>query len=247
MSAFQFAQIGVIRSPYKEKFAVPRQPGLVKHGGGELHLLPPYNQADAVRGLEAFSHLWVLFVFHQTMEGGWRPTVRPPRLGGNARMGVFATRSTFRPNPIGMSLVELKGVRCHKDQVILQLGSLDLVDGTPVVDIKPYLPFAEALPDASASYAQQAPQAEMTVSFTPETQAQLFALEKVTVRLSRTNSGCPRSSSRRWIWRERVEGLTCIARALRPKWRLSARCRKVFRSRKSTLRTPRFCIAEIAT
>ncbi|PLL21916.1 tRNA (N6-threonylcarbamoyladenosine(37)-N6)-methyltransferase TrmO, partial [Klebsiella michiganensis] len=99
MSDFQFAQIGVIRSPYKEKFAVPRQPGLVKNGGGELHLLPPYNQADAVRGLENFSHLWILFVFHQTMEGGWRPTVRPPRLGGNARMGVFATRSTFRPNP----------------------------------------------------------------------------------------------------------------------------------------------------
>ena len=143
-----------------------------------MHLLPPYNQADAVRGLEAFSHLWVLFVFHQTMEGGWRPTVRPPRLGGNARMGVFATRSTFRPNPIGMSLVELKGVRCHQDQVILQLGSLDLVDGTPVVDIKPYLPFAEALPDANASYAQQAPQAEMAVSFTPETQAQLLALEQ---------------------------------------------------------------------
>lgn len=155
MSAFQFAQIGVIRSPYKEKFAVPRQPGLVKHGGGELHLVAPYNQADAVRGLESFSHLWILFVFHQTMAGGWRPTVRPPRLGGNARMGVFATRSTFRPNPIGMSLVELKGIRCQKDQVILELGSLDLVDGTPVVDIKPYLPFAEALPDASASYAQQ--------------------------------------------------------------------------------------------
>lgn len=125
MSAFQFAQIGVIRSPYKEKFAVPRQPGLVKHGGGELHLVAPYNQADAVRGLENFSHLWILFVFHQTMEGGWRPTVRPPRLGGNARMGVFATRSTFRPNPIGMSLVELKGIRCQKDQVILELGSLD--------------------------------------------------------------------------------------------------------------------------
>ncbi len=112
---------------------------------------------------EAFSHLWVLFVFHQTMEGGWRPTVRPPRLGGNARMGVFATRSTFRPNPIGMSLVELNGIRCQKDQVILQLGSLDLVDGTPVVDIKPYLPFAEALPDAQASYAQQAPTADIPV------------------------------------------------------------------------------------
>ena len=167
MSDFQFAQIGVIRSPYKEKFAVPRQPGLVKNGGGELHLLPPYNQADAVRGLENFSHLWILFVFHQTMEGGWRPTVRPPRLGGNARMGVFATRSTFRPNPIGMSLV----------------GSVGLVDGTPVVDIKPYLPFAEALPEASASYAQQAPQAEVAVSFTPETEVRLLELEKRYPRL----------------------------------------------------------------
>jgi len=178
MSTFQFAQIGVIRSPYKEKFAVPRQPGLVKSGGGELHLIAPYNQADAVRGLEAFSHLWLLFIFHQTMEGGWRPTVRPPRLGGNARMGVFATRSTFRPNPIGMSLVELKGIRCQGEQVILDLGSLDLVDGTPVVDIKPYLPFAEALPEAKASYAQQAPQATMPVSFTPELMPSLPALEK---------------------------------------------------------------------
>lgn len=150
----------------------------MKHGGGELHLVALYNRADAVRGLESFSHLWILFVFHQTMEGGWRPTVRPPRLGGNARMGVFATRSTFRPNPIGMSLVELKGIRCQKDQVILELGSLDLVDGTPVVDIKPYLPFAEALPDASASYAQQAPLAGMNVSFTPEIDAQLLTLEK---------------------------------------------------------------------
>ncbi|WP_312455112.1 tRNA (N6-threonylcarbamoyladenosine(37)-N6)-methyltransferase TrmO [Pseudescherichia sp.] len=178
MSTFQFAQIGVIRSPYKEKFAVPRQPGLVKSGGGELHLIAPYNQADAVRGLEAFSHLWLLFIFHQTMEGGWRPTVRPPRLGGNARMGVFATRSTFRPNPIGMSLVELKGIRCQGEQVILDLGSLDLVDGTPVVDIKPYLPFAEALPEAKASYAQQAPQATMPVGFTPELAEHLPQLEK---------------------------------------------------------------------
>ncbi|MFB0710456.1 tRNA (N6-threonylcarbamoyladenosine(37)-N6)-methyltransferase TrmO [Buttiauxella noackiae] len=178
MTAFSFEQIGVIRSPYKEKFAVPRQPGLVADGGGELHLQPPYNVADAVRGLEGFSHLWLLFVFHQTMEGGWRPTVRPPRLGGNARMGVFATRSTFRPNPIGMSLVELKGIRCQKDQVILQLGSLDLVDGTPIVDIKPYLPFAEAVPEAIAGYAQNAPIADMPVYFTADVQQQLPVLDK---------------------------------------------------------------------
>ncbi|EMX9180464.1 tRNA (N6-threonylcarbamoyladenosine(37)-N6)-methyltransferase TrmO [Citrobacter sedlakii] len=178
MSHFQFEQIGVIRSPYKEKFAIPRQPGLVKSAHGELHLLPPFNQADAVRGLEAFSHLWVLFVFHQTMEGGWHPTVRPPRLGGNARMGVFATRSTFRPNPVGMSLVELKDISCHKERVILKLGSLDLVDGTPVIDIKPYLPFAESLTDARASYAQHAPVAEMQVSFSDELERQFPTLEK---------------------------------------------------------------------
>ena len=178
MSNFSFEQIGVIRSPYKEKFAVPRQPGLVKSCSGELHLVPPYNQADAVRGLEAFSHLWVLFVFHQTMEGGWRPTVRPPRLGGNARMGVFATRSTFRPNPIGMSLVELRDIRCHKEHVILELGGLDLIDGTPVVDIKPYLPFAESLPDARASYAQDAPHAGVNVTFSAEIAQQLIGLEK---------------------------------------------------------------------
>ncbi|ADP09874.1 conserved uncharacterized protein [Erwinia sp. Ejp617] len=173
MSDFFFAQIGVIRSPWKEKFAVPRQPRLVEDGGGELHLQAPYNHPEAVRGLEDFSHLWLLFIFHQTMGGGWRPTVRPPRLGGNARMGVFATRSTFRPNPVGMSLVELKGIRCEKQQVILQLGSLDLVDGTPVIDIKPYLPFAEALPEARAGFARLAPAADMPVSFSAEARLQL--------------------------------------------------------------------------
>nr|WP_024965651.1 tRNA (N6-threonylcarbamoyladenosine(37)-N6)-methyltransferase TrmO [Pantoea sp. IMH] len=173
MQTFSFQQIGTIHSPWKEKFAVPRQPGLIQDGGGELHLHPPYNQPEAVRGLEAFSHLWLLFVFHQTMEGGWRPTVRPPRLGGNARMGVFATRSTFRPNPVGMSLVELTGIRTDKGSVVLELGSLDLVDGTPVVDIKPYLPFAEALPEARAGFAQQAPEAAMPVSFSPQALAQI--------------------------------------------------------------------------
>lgn len=173
MSEFSFSQIGVIHSPWKEKFAVPRQPRLVEDGGGELHLHAPYNHPEAVRGLEDFSHLWLLFVFHQTMAGGWRPTVRPPRLGGNTRMGVFATRSTFRPNPLGMSLVELKGIRCEKQQVVLQLGSLDLVDGTPVIDIKPYLPFAEALPEAHSGFARQAPAADMPVSFSTEARLQL--------------------------------------------------------------------------
>ena len=124
MSAFHFEQIGVIRSPYKEKFAVPRQPGLVTSGSGELHLIAPYNQADAVRGLEAFSHLWVVLCFTRrwTVAGVLRCASSS---GRKCPDGVFATRSTFRPNPIGMSLVELKGIRCQKDQVILELGSLD--------------------------------------------------------------------------------------------------------------------------
>lgn len=185
MTRFSFQQIGVIHSPWKEKFAVPRQPGLVSDGGGTLELLAPYNQPEAVRGLEAFSHLWILFVFHQTQQAGWRPTVRPPRLGGNARMGVFATRSTFRPNPIGMSLVALKGVDTAHGRVMLQLGSLDLVDGTPVVDIKPYLPFAEALPDARAGFAQQAPAADMPVFFTPAAQQQIAALQHQVPHLQR--------------------------------------------------------------
>ncbi len=173
MSQFTFDTIGIIRSPYKEKFAIPRQPGLIDDGGGTLELLPPYNHAEAVRGLDAFSHLWVIFVFHQTMQGGWKPTVRPPRLGGNARMGVFATRSTFRPNPIGMSLVELKAINVRAGQVHLELGSLDLVDGTPVLDIKPYLPFAESHPEARAGFAQQAPDAAMPVIFSALAQSQI--------------------------------------------------------------------------
>lgn len=173
MTTFSFDQIGVIRSPYKEKFAVPRQPGLIEDGGGELQLLAPYNQPEAVRGLTDFSHLWIMFVFHQTMDGGWRPTVRPPRLGGNARMGVFATRSTFRPNPIGMSLIELKAVRVKGSEVVLELGSLDLVDGTPVIDIKPYLPFAESQPLARAGFAQSAPDADMPVIFSAHAQRQI--------------------------------------------------------------------------
>ncbi|MBU2674339.1 MAG: tRNA (N6-threonylcarbamoyladenosine(37)-N6)-methyltransferase TrmO [Hafnia sp.] len=174
MSQFSFNTIGLIRSPYKEKFAIPRQPGLVEDGGGELELIAPYNQPESVRGLEEFSHLWIMFVFHQTMDGGWRPTVRPPRLGGNMRMGVFATRSTFRPNPIGMSLVELKSVETQGSKVCLKLGSLDLVDGTPVIDIKPYLPFAESQPQARGGFAQNAPLADMCVVFSDVAQQQIL-------------------------------------------------------------------------
>lgn len=174
MDNFQFNVIGVIESPYKEKFAIPRQPGLIDDGQGYLRLFPPYNHPDAVRGLEQFSHIWLIFIFHQTMTEGWRPLVRPPRLGGNTKMGVFATRSPFRPNPIGMSLIELKNLIIRDNEVGLALGSLDLVDGTPVIDIKPYLPFAESLPKAVAGFAQAAPASEMKVVFSATAQKQLI-------------------------------------------------------------------------
>lgn len=170
MSEFSFSPVGFIRSPWQEKFAIPRQPGLVEDGTGELHFVAPYNHADCVRGLEQFSHVWVIFVFHDIPAGSWRPLVRPPRLGGNAKMGVFATRSTFRPNPVGMSLVELKKVCYDGDTAYLSLGSLDLLNGTPVLDIKPYLPYAESVPGALAGFAQEEPPADMPVVFSAAAQ-----------------------------------------------------------------------------
>ena len=164
---FDIDTLGIIRSPYKEKFAIPRQPGLVASARARLELLPPYDQPDVLRGIEQFSHLWISFVFHQTMAQGWHPTVRPPRLGGNERVGVFATRSTFRPNPLGLSVVELHGVGRARGKLWLELGAVDLLDGTPIVDIKPYIPYADSHPEARGGFAPDAP-SPMAVEFSPE-------------------------------------------------------------------------------
>lgn len=171
---YQINPIGIIHSPYSEKFAVPRQPNLVSAGQGELHLLPPYNDPNSVKGLEQFSHLWLLFQFHQINPEKWRVTVRPPRLGGNKTLGVFATRSPFRPNHIGLSAVELQNIVIENKQVILKLGSLDLVDGTPIIDIKPYLPYCDSHPNAKAGYAQAVPKQQLTVEFSQQAQTQLI-------------------------------------------------------------------------
>lgn len=144
----QFTPIGVIRSCFGAKFGTPRQPGLVPSASAELILLPPYDQPDCLRGLEGCSHVWLLFLFHASAEQGWAPTVRPPRLGGNRRVGVFASRSPFRPNPIGLSAVELEGLIERPGKRGLRLRNHDLVDGTPVLDIKPYLPYSDSLPQA---------------------------------------------------------------------------------------------------
>ncbi|PFG55560.1 tRNA-Thr(GGU) m(6)t(6)A37 methyltransferase TsaA [Vibrio sp. ES.051] len=158
--------IGIIETPYQEKFAVPRQPRLVPAAKARVKLLGEANSPEAIRGIEQFSHVWLLFLFDQNLAAGWKPTVRPPRLGGNERIGVFASRSTFRPNGIGMSAVEVKGVTKQGDQVYLDLGSVDLVHGTPIVDIKPYIPYSDAIPDAQGGYAAQEPE-KSHVNFSP--------------------------------------------------------------------------------
>ncbi|QFI39073.1 tRNA (N6-threonylcarbamoyladenosine(37)-N6)-methyltransferase TrmO [Moritella marina ATCC 15381] len=170
--------VGIIHTPYKEKFAVPRQPGLVSAAKAQLILSPPYDEADALRGIEQFSHVWLIFAFHETMDKGWNPTVRPPRLGGNERLGVFATRSTFRPNPLGLSVAKLDGISIKNNQCILNLSGIDLVDGTPILDIKPYVPYADRLTDAQAGYANDAPIADMQVLFTDEAVTQIGAQHK---------------------------------------------------------------------
>lgn len=165
---FDIQPIGVIHSPYKQKFAIPRQPRLVPEAKAKLVFCEDFNREEFVRGIEEFSHLWLLFRFHETADKGYSALVRPPRLGGNARKGVFATRATFRPNGIGMSAVKLEGVEYKNGQLALLLSGIDLLDGTPIVDIKPYLPYSDALTDAAAGFADTRPETQMTVSFSDQ-------------------------------------------------------------------------------
>ena len=174
---FSFQAIANVESCFPENFGIPRQPGLVPEARGRIRLLPPYDQPETVRGLEGFSHLWVVFVFHQIKSETARNTVRPPRLGGNVRLGVFASRATHRPNPIGISLVKLEKIDAQSGHVVLEVSGLDMVDGTPVLDIKPYLPYAESVPDALAGYASEAPQSVCEVVFTESARIQAERLE----------------------------------------------------------------------
>ena len=145
--------IAHIHTDLPEKFGVPRQSGLVPQLQGTIVFEPDYRNPDALRGLESFSHLWLISRFHRAEREGWSPTVRPPRLGGNRRMGVFATRSPFRPNNLGLSCVKLEGVsRDEKLGPVIRVSGADLVDGTPILDIKPYLPYADCPRDATGGF-----------------------------------------------------------------------------------------------
>lgn len=149
--------IARIHSDFSTKFGVPRQSGLVDALESTIVFEPEFRNADALRGLEGFSHVWLVWVFDQAIRDSWSPTVRPPRLGGNRRMGVFATRSPFRPNPIGLSCVTFCGVEHSEEEgTVLIVGGADLLDGTPIYDIKPYLPYADCHPEATGGFADSA-------------------------------------------------------------------------------------------
>lgn len=153
---WQITPIGVLKSPLSQKFGVPRQPNLV-NTLSEVVLYSPYDTPLAVQGLAEFSHIWLLWQFHQIADTQFRPLVRPPRLGGNEKVGVFASRSMFRPNPIGMSVLKLEAVQIQDDKASLLVWGADMIDGTPILDIKPYIMYSDAIGNATSSYAKAAP------------------------------------------------------------------------------------------
>jgi tRNA-Thr(GGU) m(6)t(6)A37 methyltransferase TsaA len=155
--SFKIAPIGVISTPFKQKFGIPRQPGLAPAALGVIDITAPYDDINAFRGLEQFSHLWLLFHFHKHADKNWSPLIRPPRLGGNEKIGVFASRSTFRPNGLGQSVVKLNEVSKDKGKVTITVSGVDLLDQTPIIDIKPYIPYSDSIPKAQAGYASEAP------------------------------------------------------------------------------------------
>lgn len=176
--------IARIRSQFPEKFGIPRQSGLVEELKARVVFEPEYRDPQALRGLEGFSHIWLIWQFSRSMGAGWSPTVRPPRLGGNERMGVFATRSPFRPNPMGLSCVKLEKVELSTSEgPVLWVAGADLMDGTPIYDIKPYLPYADCKPQAVGGFASAPKEATLTVDFPSQ------LLERVPQELREALSG----------------------------------------------------------
>lgn len=170
--------IAVMHSDFPTKFGIPRQSGLAEALQSTIVFEPAYRNPEALRGIEGFSHLWILWQFSQAVRQDWSPTVRPPRLGGNTRMGVFATRSPFRPNAIGLSCVRLLSVEHTQDMgTVLYIGGADLMDGTPILDIKPYIPYCDAHPEAMGGFTQDAGDYLLEVDF-PENLKQRLPAEK---------------------------------------------------------------------
>ena len=165
----EITPIAYIRSDFQEKFGIPRQSGLVEALRAEVVFAPEYQVPEAVRGLEDFSHIWLIWGFSQARREGWSPTVRPPRLGGNRRLGVFATRAPFRPNALGLSAVRLEAVEPDTPRgPVLHVSGADLLDGTPIYDVKPYIPYADAVPEASGGFTDRVDRLLLAVDCPPD-------------------------------------------------------------------------------
>lgn len=168
MSGSLIQPVARIRSDFTSKFGIPRQAGILKELRAEIVFEKEFTDREAIRGIESFSHLWLIWQFSENLEAGWSPTVRPPRLGGNERMGVFATRSPYRPNALGLSCVRLLSVEdTGRGMPVLVVAGADLMDGTPIFDIKPYIPYADCIPEATGGFAPD-PGKRVEVAFTQE-------------------------------------------------------------------------------
>ena len=165
MTEFTYKTIATLRGPYKQKFAIPRQPNLVPEAMGELVFEKEFADANGLRALDQFSHLWLIWHFHKTSAQGWSPLVQPPRLGGKEKVGVFASRSPFRPNSIGLSVVRNLGSAEVDGKLVLQVGGIDIVDETPILDIKPYVVYADSIANAESGFANEQPGSQRAISF----------------------------------------------------------------------------------
>lgn len=153
-ASYSFAPIAVIRTPFTQRFGIPRQPGLVPEARGEIRFRNDPDFQHALKGMELFSHLWIVFVFHSHGGNKWKPTIRPPRLGGKEKMGVLASRSPHRPNPVGLSVCKIEKIDLQaKGGPVIEVSGVDLLDGTPILDVKPYIPYADSVPDANPGWA----------------------------------------------------------------------------------------------
>ena len=170
--------IARIHNAYDEKFGVPRQSGLAEEVVSSVVFEEEFRVAEALRGIEDFSHLWLIWAFDRAERENWSPTVRPPRLGGNKRVGVFATRSPFRPNAIGLSCVRLIGTEKTAEGIVLKVAGADLVNGTPIYDIKPYIPYADCRPEATGGFTDHTEKRTVEVRFTDEAEKKLSSAEK---------------------------------------------------------------------
>ena len=197
MSGHVLQPVARIRCDLPEKFGIPRQAGIVPALEGRIVFEPAYRDPEALRGIEGFSHLWLIWQFSEAVrpEGDWSPTVRPPRLGGNARMGVFATRSPFRPNALGLSCVRLLAVERDPELgMVLRVGGADLMDGTPIYDVKPYVPYADCHLEALSGFAPD-PGATLEVDFPPALEARIPAEKRQALRGVLENDPRPRYQS----------------------------------------------------